>query len=210
MAARFITVEGVEGVGKTTNVQLICRWLEEHGIPFIATREPGGTVYGEKIRHLLLDVSDGPLDPMAELLLVFAARAQHLAEKILPALRQGQWVVCDRFTDATFAYQGGGRGIDQSRITALENLVQGDLRPDLTIVLDIPPAIGMERIRQRGERDRFEREQLAFFERTRAVYLARIAEQPQRYRQIDAARALDAVQSEICQVLDDFVRREEA
>ncbi len=208
MAARFITIEGVEGVGKTTNVQLICRWLEEHGIPFIATREPGGTVYGEKIRHLLLDVSDGPLDPMAELLLVFAARAQHLAEKILPALRQGQWVVCDRFTDATFAYQGGGRGIDQSRITALENLVQGDLRPDLTIVLDIPPAIGMERIRQRGERDRFEREQLAFFERTRAVYLARIAEQPQRYRQIDAARALDAVQSEICQVLDDFVREE--
>lgn len=208
MAARFITVEGVEGVGKTTNVQLICRWLEEHGIPFVATREPGGTVYGEKIRHLLLDVSDGPLDPMAELLLVFAARAQHLTEKILPALRQGQWVVCDRFTDATFAYQGGGRGIDQTRITALEHLVQGDLRPDLTIVLDIPPAIGMERVRQRGERDRFEREQLAFFERTRAVYLARIAQQPQRYRRIDAARALDAVQSEICQVLDDFVREE--
>lgn len=208
MAARFITVEGVEGVGKTTNLQLICRWLEEHGIPFVATREPGGTVYGEKIRHLLLDVSDGPLDPMAELLLVFAARAQHLTEKILPALRQGQWVVCDRFTDATFAYQGGGRGIDQTRITALENLVQRDLRPDLTIVLDIPPAIGMERVRQRGERDRFEREQLAFFERTRAVYLARIAEQPQRYRRIDAARALDAVQSEICQVLDDFVREE--
>jgi len=208
MAARFITVEGVEGVGKTTNVGLICRWLEEHGIPFIATREPGGTVYGEKIRHLLLDVSNGPLDPMAELLLVFAARAQHLAEKILPALRQGQWVVCDRFTDATFAYQGGGRGIDQTSIAALENLVQGDLRPDLTILLDIPPAIGMERVRQRGERDRFERERLAFFERTRAVYVARIAEQPQRYRQIDAARPLDVIQREICQVLDDLVREE--
>lgn len=207
MAARFITVEGIEGVGKTTNVGGICRWLEARGIPFIATREPGGTRQGEHIRNLLLDVDGGGLDAMAELLLLFAARAQHLAEKIRPALAAGQWVVCDRFTDATYAYQGGGRGIDSARIAALEQLVQGDLRPDLTIVLDLAPALGLERVRQRGARDRFECEQLAFFERTRAVYLARAAAQPARYRCIDAARSLELVQAEIGAALADLLPR---
>lgn len=205
MAGKFITVEGVEGVGKTTNIGAICRWLEERGIPFATTREPGGTVYGEKIRRLLLDICAEGLDANAELLLLFAARAQHLAERILPALNQGRWVVCDRFTDATFAYQGGGRGIDRDKIAVLENLVQGNLRPDLTFVLDIPPALGLERVLRRGQPDRFEQEQLAFFDRVRTAYMARIAENPSRYCRIDAAQSIERVQADICKTLADFV-----
>jgi len=205
MAGKLITVEGVEGVGKTTNIEVICRWLADRKIPFIHTREPGGTVYGEKIRSLLLDISEETLDANAELLLVFAARAQHLAVRILPALAAGTWVVCDRFTDATFAYQGGGRGIDGDKIAALECLVQGDLRPDLTFVLDIPPALGLQRVRLRGAEDRFEREQLTFFDRVRAAYMARIAQNPSRYRRIDAARSIDRVQADILECLENFV-----
>lgn len=202
---RFISLEGTEGVGKSTNVAFICAWLSQRQIPHIATREPGGTRYGDQIRALLLDVRDEALDPLAELLLIFAARAQHLAQVIRPALAAGTWVVCDRFTDATYAYQGGGRGIDTADIAALERLVQGPLRPDLTLVLDISPALGLQRLRGRGALDRFEREQLDFFARVRAAYHERTRAAPERYRLIDAGRDIAEVQADIDQVLTAFI-----
>lgn len=202
MKGKFITVEGGEGVGKTTNLALIERWLEARRIPHVITREPGGTAYGEKIRTLLLDHCDEALDPMAELLLIFAARAQHLARVVAPALAAGTWVLCDRFTDATYAYQGGGRGLGSDKIAVLETLVQGQLRPDLTFILDVDPEIGIQRAGARGELDRFECEQMAFFRRVREAYLARAEENPQRYRVIDASQELHAVQAAITVALD--------
>ena len=151
---KFITVEGVEGVGKTTNITFIKEWLDRHDIAHITTREPGGTPLAEDIRELLLSPRDEAVNENTELLLMFAARAQHLAEVIVPALDGGQWVLCDRFTDATYAYQGGGRGVAMEKIALLENLVQGELRPDMTLVLDIPVAQGLERARNRSEPDR--------------------------------------------------------
>ena len=200
---RFITFEGTEGVGKTTNMDFAASVLTERGIAFVRTREPGGTPMAERVRAILLDPQSEAIDPEAELLLVFAARAQHLARVIRPALEAGTWVLCDRFTDATFAYQGGGRGLSMTRIAALEKEVQGGLHPDLTIYLDLPTAVGLARI-DAALRDRFEREQLAFFERVRAVYVER-AKSYARFRTIDAGRPLPNVQQSIGAVLRDFI-----
>ena len=183
---RFITLEGVEGAGKSTQVAPLVEGLARSGIDAIATREPGGTPEAEAIRALLLDPAYRSLGKDAELLLVFAARAEHIEKVIRPALRRGRWVVCDRFTDATFAYQGAGRGIGSPRVAVLEDWVQGELRPDLTLLLDLPVSVGQARIRARSA-DRFEREGRAFFERVRATYLERAREAPERYRIIDAS-----------------------
>lgn len=198
---RFITVEGTEGVGKSTNLAFIRDWLRARGREVLVTREPGGTPLAEALRELLLAPREEAVEPMAELLTIFAARAQHLHQKIRPALARGQWVLCDRFTDSTYAYQGGGRGFDQSAIAELETLVQGDLRPDLTVVLDIEVAEGLARAGQRSEPDRFEREQVDFFERVRAVYRERAATAPDRYAVVDAGQPLEQVQAEIARVL---------
>lgn len=208
MKGKFITIEGSEGVGKTTNVAFIQAWIEEQGLEYVVTREPGGTPLGEKIRGLLLARGSEALDDYAELLLIFAARAQHLATVIKPALARGAWVLCDRFTDATYAYQGGGRGIANESIAVLETLLQGSLRPDLTVILDLPPELGLARVRARGELDRFEREQLNFFQRVRAAYLARAATDAERYRVIDVARSLPEVQTDLERELNQFVQRQ--
>jgi dTMP kinase len=160
---KFITLEGGEGVGKTTNLAFIRKYLQDHGIDVVVTREPGGTQLAEKIRQLLLDSSSESISESAELLLMFAARAQHIKHVIEPALSEGKWVLCDRFTDATYAYQGGGRNMSINTIEWLENLVQGTLRPDLTLLLDAPVEIGFGRVRTRGELDRFESERVDFF-----------------------------------------------
>jgi dTMP kinase len=198
----FLTVEGVEGVGKSTNIETIRDFLSSQNIDYILTREPGGTVVAEQIRELLLAVNENdPLCELSELLLVFAARAQHLEKVIKPALTQGKWVICDRFTDATYAYQGGGRGLNRSTISELESLVQGELRPDLTIILDLDPRIGLRRVSARGELDRFELEKLEFFDKVRQTYLDIAAADPQRYVVIDAARDLETVKSNLVEVL---------
>ena len=199
---RFITVEGTEGVGKSTNLAFIRDWLIQRGLPVLETREPGGTPLAEEIRELLLKPRDERVDPQTELLLIFAARAQHLRERVEPALASGQWVVCDRFTDSTYAYQGAGRGFDQTQIAQLEQLVQGDLRPDLTLILDIEPKLGLQRAGKRSQPDRFEGETLAFFERVRQAYrdLARSA--PQRYQLVDASQDLAGVQTQLVKCLE--------
>lgn len=197
---RFITLEGGEGTGKTTNLRVITEFLHSRGIEVVITREPGGTPIAEKIRDLLLDHSNEIIAEDAELLLMFASRAQHLAQVIKPALAKGQWVVCSRFTDSTYAYQGGGRGISASRIAALEQWVHGDCQPDLTLVFDLPVAIGLERARGRALLDRIESEDQIFFERVRQVFLTRAALAP-RYHVIDASQPLLAVREEIIEVL---------
>ncbi len=201
--ARFITLEGSEGVGKSTNVEHVAQTLAGLGIDAIVTREPGGTPLAERIRTLLLDVREERMTDLTELLLVFAARAQHIDRVIRPALAAGRWVVCDRFTDATYAYQGGGRGLSTAAISTLENLVQGSLRPDLTIYLDVPVDVAAARIADR-ELDRFEREQRQFFEDVRAAYLALARSEP-RFRVIDAAQSLDAVQADVRRAISDYV-----
>jgi dTMP kinase len=199
---RFITLEGGEGVGKTSNLAFIARALEERGIAVLVTREPGGTDLGEQIRSLLL--GDKPMDPLSELLLMFAARAQHVAEVIRPALAAGTWVVSDRFTDASYAYQGGGRGLNRDVIRALEGAVQAGLEPDLTLLLDAPVDLGLARAKNRGPSDRFESETLAFFQRVRSAYLDQAERHPQRFRIVDASRTLDAVQEEIARHLQNL------
>jgi dTMP kinase len=183
---RFITFEGVEGAGKSTQVGALKEWLEGQGVEVRVTREPGGSPVAERIRNLLLDRDNAGMAGDAELLLMFAARAEHLAKTIRPALGAGVWVLCDRFTDATYAYQGGGRGVPRRRIALLEDLVQGDLRPDLTLLFDLPVATGLSRARGRSAPDRFESETLAFHEAVRAAYLAIAAREPERVRVIDA------------------------
>ena len=197
----FITVEGTEGVGKSSNIAFIQATLQQAGIEVVVTREPGGTKLGEEVRELLLDHRHSGMSSDAELLLMFAARAQHIEQVIKPALAKGQWVLCDRFTDATYAYQGGGRGISNERIAALETWVQGSLRPDITVLLDLPVEIGLARAGARGAADRFEKEQQAFFEQVRNAYLAQAKKAPERYRIIDASRTLDEVQQQIADVL---------
>ncbi len=197
----FITLEGGEGAGKSTQLAYIRQRIEAAGIPLHVTREPGGTPLAEQIRALLLDHREESMASDTELLLMFAARAQHLAQLIRPTLARGEWVLCDRFTDATYAYQGGGRGIDFDRIEVLEDWVQGELRPDLTLLLDLPVEVGMARAGQRGELDRFEREQRDFFERVRAAYLVRAEQEPGRFRIIDAAQDIVGVQRQIDAVL---------
>ena len=205
MRGRFITLEGSEGSGKSTNLAFIHQYLQQSGIELVLTREPGGTPLGESIRELLLDHRNSAMASDTELLLMFAARAQHLQELILPALEAGKWVLCDRFTDATYAYQGAGRGIAEARIAQLEKWVQGDLRPDLTFFLDLPVAQGLARAGERGTLDRFEREQIDFFERVRQGYLAQAAHAPQRYRVVDASLSLDAVQAQLKTILDTYL-----
>ncbi len=203
---RFITVEGGEGVGKTTNIEFIGTVLREHGINYISTREPGGTPLAEKIRALLLGLDNEKLDPTAELLLIFAARAQHIRHVIKPALDNGSWVICDRFTDASFAYQGAGRGVNTKLIAHLEQTVQQGLQPDLTLLLDIAPELGMQRARSRAALDRFELEELPFFHRVRASYLERARQMPQRYALIDASEALSDVQRRIAAALQSLLQ----
>lgn len=198
---KFLTIEGTEGVGKSTNLAFVRDWLTARGLEVIVTREPGGTPLAEEVRGLLLSKRNEPVDETAELLLVFAARAQHLAQVIKPALGRGAWVLSDRFTDATFAYQGGGRGLSKSVIEQLEQLVQGDLRPDLTLILDIDVELGLNRARQRGELDRFESETIEFFERVRVAYRQRAHVAPERYALVDAGKTLPEVQAEIDRVL---------
>ncbi|MGB5542223.1 MAG: dTMP kinase [Gammaproteobacteria bacterium] len=197
MSGRFITLEGIEGVGKSTNLEFVAQLLRAGGREVVITREPGGTPLAERVRALLLDHAEEPVPPLAELMLMFAARAIHLENHILPALASGKWVVCDRFTDATYAYQGGGRGQVEERIAALENWVQGDFRPHLTLLLDADPGIGLARASRRGESDRFEVEREEFFARVRAVYLDRARNDPARVRVIDAGQPLGVVQENI-------------
>ena len=201
MKGSFITVEGIEGVGKTTNIDFIHQQLLSAGKEVVLTREPGGTPLGEAVRGLLLDPAYTGMDSTCELQLMFAARAEHLAKVVWPALEQGQWVLCDRFTDATYAYQGGGRGIDSGVIAKLETLVQGNFRPDLTLLLDVPVEIGLARAGKRGALDRFEQEKVEFFERVRAAYLEMAARSPQRYRVIDASQPLGDVQQQLAAIL---------
>lgn len=198
---RFITLEGGEGAGKSTSMTFICEYLRQSGREVLATREPGGTPLGESIREVLLHGKQG-MSSDTELLLMFAARAEHLQQVIRPSLDRGIDVVCDRFTDATYAYQGGGRGIPADRIGALESWVQGTFRPDLTLLLDIPVAQGLMRAGNRSAPDRFEREQHEFFERVRQCYLEMAAREPRRVRVIDASRDLPAVQVQLRVALD--------
>lgn len=200
----FITIEGPEGAGKSTNLGILAEMLKAGGCDPLLTREPGGTPIAERIREVLLAHHEERMDDDAELLLVFAARAQHLNRLIRPALAEGRVVISDRFTDATYAYQGGGRGIDPARIARLEDWTQGSLRPDLTLVLDVPVELGMQRVRARSALDRFESEQTAFFQAVRDTYLARAAAEPARYRIVDASgdlasvrRALEPVAAQI-------------
>lgn len=192
---RFITVEGIEGVGKSSHVAAIADALAGQGHRVMTTREPGGSPVADRIRALLLDPEGDAPASETELLLLFAARAEHLITRIEPALADGEWVICDRFTDATYAYQGGGRGIAHERIAELERWVQGERRPDLTLLLDAPATTALDRIGARGSTDRFEREQLDFFERARAVYLERARADPGRFRIIDATQSLDEVRA---------------
>jgi len=198
--AKFITLEGGEGAGKSTSRDFIVSLLEAQNIPFIQTREPGGTPIGETLRDVLLSKEGTAPSVTAELLMVFAARAQHLHEVIEPALRDGKWVLCDRFTDATYAYQGYGRGFELGQIEALETLVQRGRHPDLTILFDIDPRLGMTRARQRAELDRFEEEHVEFFDRVREGYLTR-AKNEARFRVIDASQSIDLVQQALRELL---------
>jgi len=201
MKGKFITVEGIEGVGKSTNIEFIHQQLLAAGKDVVVTREPGGTPLGEAIRGLLLDPAYTGMDSTCELQLMFAARAQHLAQVIWPAIDRGQWVLCDRFTDATYAYQGGGRGIDGGVIARLEHLVQGDFRPDVTLLLDVPVEVGLARAGQRSSPDRFEQEQVEFFERVRQCYLRMAKDHTGRYRIIDASQPLEQVQQQLNAVM---------
>ena len=201
----FITLEGIEGAGKSSHLAFIQGVLQLAGKTVLLTREPGGTALGEKIRELLLDYRNDAMASDTELLLMFAARAQHLAQIICPALARGDWVLCDRFTDATYAYQGGGRGIPSTRIAAMESWVQGELRPDLTLLLDVPEDIGLQRAGQRSTPDRFERERAEFFARVRAAYLDMAREHATRYRVVDASLPLATVQENIQRLLAQFL-----
>jgi dTMP kinase len=202
----FITLEGVEGAGKSTMLKCVITALTKAQIPYVKTREPGGTQLAEKIRHILLDPSDEPMSSDTELLLMFASRAQHIHEIILPALRAGKWVISDRFTDATYAYQGGGRGISTARIAQMEDWVQGDLRPDCTLLLDLPVEIGMERISKRkAGHDRIEKEQYEFFERVRNAYLQRAQQSVNQYKIIDAAQPISMVKRQVRDIMQTII-----
>jgi thymidylate kinase (EC 2.7.4.9) len=194
---KFITVEGTEGVGKSTNIAFIQNLIESRGVELVISREPGGTPLAEELREILLNKRDELFDPTAELLTVFAARAQHLNSVILPALAQGKWVLCDRFTDATFAYQGAGRGLSLDVIAGLESIVQQGRQPDMTIFLDIDVRTGLERASARAELDRFESEKIEFFERVRAGYKSRVNSRPEKFLVVDAGKPLEEVQSSI-------------
>jgi len=204
MRGKFITIEGTEGVGKTTNIQFIQNWLESKQLAYLCTREPGGTPLAEQIRELLLAPREELVWDTAELLLMFAGRAQHLNQVIEPALTEGAWVLCDRFTDATYAYQGAGRGMGTSLIAELELIVQGSLRPDLTLILDIPVELGLKRASERSDPDRFEKEKTEFFDLVRNGYLDIARKHPDRCVVIDASQPLELVQRELTIALEAF------
>ncbi len=208
MRGKFITFEGSEGAGKSTNLDTLCQVLRRNNIDFYQTREPGGTPLAEAIRHNLLEDWDEPVTGLTELLLVFAARNQHIQQEIAPRLARGQWVVCDRFTDATYAYQGVARGVPRATVEQLERWVQGTLQPDLTVFLDLDPQIGRQRIANRAQ-DRMEREQLAFFEAVRRGYLERAAHLS-RIKTVDASQPLPQVQQAVTAVITDFVAQVKA
>ena len=205
MSGRFITLEGSEGAGKSTNVDTVCETLTEAGIDFVRTREPGGTPMAEALRDAMLHKWNESVDGITELLLVFAARAQHLSHVIRPALAAGRWVVCDRFTDATFAYQGYGRQLDLEKLAVLESWIQGDLQPDITLYLDVAPDVAEQRIAAR-EKDRMEVERRDFFVRVRQGYLDRASEH-ERFEIIDAGNPLQEVQAEVRLQTHEFIRR---
>jgi dTMP kinase len=205
-AGRFLTIEGIEGVGKTTQVARLSAALKDRGIAHVVTREPGGTPLAERIREIVLNARDEALPPLAELLLMFAARAVHLANLVEPNLLAGRWVICDRFTDATYAYQGGGRRLSVDIIRQLETMVQGARRPDLTLLLDAPVEHALQRARQRNAEaaaDRFESERAEFFDRVRKAYLARASAEPQRIAPIDASQSADVVAARIITLLEE-------
>lgn len=206
MAGVFLTLEGLEGTGKTTNLAFITELLQQAGVDVLVTREPGGTPLGEALRDVLLNRHDVQIDAMAELLMMFAARAQHIEQVIKPALAEGRWVVSDRFTEASFAYQGAGRQLGAEAVATLEALVQGQLQPDLTLLLDIDPELGLRRASKTGAPDRIEQAGLAFFERVRAGYLARAEQFPQRFCLLDAAKPLDVVQSGLSAALNQLLQ----
>lgn len=200
---RFITFEGIEGVGKSTQAAQAAAWLRERGIPVVQTREPGGTPLAEELRALVLEPRERPLSVTVELLLIFAARASHVADKIRPALRRGHWVLCDRFTDATLAYQGGGSGVNTAWIRQLAKIAHPRLAPDLTLLFDAPPAVALARVAGRGNRpDRFETEGTAFFDRVRSAYLALAAREPGRFRIIDATAGEGEVAAAVRRAID--------
>lgn len=205
MTGKFITIEGQDGAGKSTNIAAIASFLARNNIDFVTTREPGGTEFGETLRQLLLSSKDNIIGDMSELLLIFAARAQHIDAIIKPALAQEQWVLCDRFTDATYAYQGAGRALGFDAVGQLEQLVQGDLRPDLTLVLDLPVDVGVARAGQRSEPDRFEQQQLDFKQRVRDAYLEIADTQPERVKLINATESIEAVANQIITILEQFI-----
>lgn len=201
MQGKFITIDGVEGAGKSTQIDFICQYLKDKGINVVLTREPGGTQIGEKIRALLLSTHSN-MHANTELLLMFAARNEHIQHKIIPALDKGDWVLSDRFTDASYAYQGGGRGLDIGRIAQLENWVLQDFTPAMTLLLDVPVEIGMQRVESRGKKDRIEQENLDFFNRVREAYIARSKQYPQRIKLIDASQSADNTSSQIQAILN--------
>lgn len=190
---RFITFEGIDGAGKSTHLKWACDWLREEGIQVVLTREPGGTPFGEKLRELLLH-PDRPLHPETETLVLFAARRQHVEEVILPALKRGEWVLCDRFTDATYAYQGGGHGVRKAKLAALEAWTHPKLQPDLTLLFDVSAKVGKERVSRIKSLDRFERESAGFFSKVRRAYLARQRESAGRIVRIDGGKSIADVQ----------------
>lgn len=203
----FISFEGVEGAGKTTNISFVAEKIRKAGHQILLTREPGGTTTGEAIRNILISRELPEMHQITELLLMFAARSEHIHRKILPALEQGTWVLCDRFTDASYAYQGAGRGIELEKIKMLEDLVQGSLRPDITFLFDLDANIGLARAQSRGETDRFEQQHIDFFNRVRAQYLKIAKIEPQRFRLIEAQFDLKHVQRQITQKLDEILQK---
>ncbi len=199
---KFITIDGVEGAGKSTQIDLICSYLHRKGIEVVRTREPGGTEVGEKIRSVLLDVENQEMHSDTELLLMFSSRNELIQNKIIPALNDGYWVVSDRFTDASFAYQGGGRMLNLDRIAELEDWVLGDFKPDLTLLLDVSVEVGMARIESRAAKDRIELEEREFFERVRSIFIRRSETFPERIKLIDASGAVDDIHSKIRALID--------
>lgn len=206
MSGKFISIEGIEGAGKSTQLSFIRTFLQQRGITVVVTREPGGTELGEQIRELLLTPRETGMSHDAELLLMFAARAEHIEQVINPALKQGHWVVCDRFVDATFAYQGGGRGIDQKRIEAISDWTLKGLQTDLTLLFDLPVEVGQDRVvKRQQQKDRFEQEKSAFFQQIRDCYLQRAANEPDRIKVIDASQSIENIEPQVSALLNNLI-----
>jgi len=199
---KFITIDGVEGAGKSTQIEFICEYLKAKGVNVVLTREPGGTDVGEKIRTLLLSNSTGKMHADTELMMMFAARNEHIQNKIMPTLGRGDWVLSDRFTDASYAYQGGGRGLDVERIAKLEQWVLQDFTPDMTLLLDVPVEVGMSRVESRGKKDRIELEATDFFNRVRQAYIDRSEQFPDRIKLIDSSQTVEHTKQQIKVILD--------